>query len=169
MIDLATHSLSSFSAIVDMMTSIRSFILMASLALANVEALSDCQTSVYNETIAYFSNAPITFSFELATATDCQNWCGKVQACQAWVYVGQSSQCDLHRTTALSTSDNTGFTFGGCGPNPVNGTRLAPTPSVLSHFVASSTPVTMETVTLVRFPSFNMPPLRVTANRKLIS
>ncbi|KAL1886675.1 hypothetical protein Plec18167_000608 [Paecilomyces lecythidis] len=142
------------------MTPIRSFILMASLAAANVEALSGCQTSVHNETIAYFNSAPVTFSFELATATDCQTWCGKVRACQAWVYVRQSRQCDLHRTMALSTSDNTGFTFGGCSPNPANETQLAPLPSAVSHSTASSIPVTMETTTLVRFLlPYNQQPL----------
>ncbi|KAJ5382696.1 hypothetical protein N7517_000607 [Penicillium concentricum] len=130
------------------MASIRSILLVIALALQGSEALPECQGSVHNETIAYFYSAPMTFSYELATVLDCQNWCEKVPACQAWVYVDQSNQCDLHRTTALSVSDNAGFIFGGCKPSAVNESRLAPSPSPSLHSAVISTPAASEIASL---------------------
>ncbi|RAH40199.1 uncharacterized protein BO95DRAFT_518897 [Aspergillus brunneoviolaceus CBS 621.78] len=134
------------------MTPIRSFMLMAALAFSNVEALAGCQNSVYNETVAYFNSAPVTFSFEIATATECQNWCRNVKACQAWLYVDQSGQCDLHRTKALSLSDNIGFTFGGCEPNPESRLPPSPTasPTASSSAAASKNQIPSESATLPR-------------------
>lgn len=146
------------------MASIRSILLVIALALQGSEALPDCQGSVHNETIAYFNSAPITFSYELATALDCQSWCEKVPACQAWVYVDQSNQCDLHRTTALSVSDNAGFIFGGCKPSAVNESRLAPTPSPSLHSAVLSTPAASETASLVRSRPFQACCSRLMAN-----
>ncbi|PYI35299.1 hypothetical protein BP00DRAFT_252055 [Aspergillus indologenus CBS 114.80] len=78
---------------------------------------------------------------------ECQNWCRNVEACQAWLYVDQSGQCDLHRTKALSLSDNTGFKFGRCEPNPES---LSPTasPTASSSAAASKTPIPSEGATL---------------------
>ncbi|OQE66440.1 hypothetical protein PENNAL_c0187G11733 [Penicillium nalgiovense] len=146
------------------MASIRSVLLMIALALQGSKALSDCQGFVHNETIAYFNSAPMTFSYELATALDCQNWCEKVPACQAWVYLDQSNQCDLHRTTALSISDNAGFIFGGCKPSAVNESRLAPTPSPSLHSAVISTPATSETASSVRSRPFQACCPGLTAN-----
>lgn len=131
------------------MASIYLVILLAVLALA-VEGSSKCWTSVHNDTIAFHSSAPITFSFDLKTATDCQNWCGEVTKCQSWVYVEYSNQCDLHRTAALSLSENIGFTFGGC--DSINGTLPVATfaPSALSG-IAAGIRVEMETGYPVRF------------------
>ncbi|KAJ5651621.1 uncharacterized protein N7484_005344 [Penicillium longicatenatum] len=136
------------------MASMRSILLVIALALQGSEALPGCQGSVHNGTIAYFNSAPMTFSYELAAALDCQNWCEKVPACQAWVYIDQSNQCDLHRTTALSVSDNAGFIFGGCKPSAVDESRLAPTPSPSLHSAVISTPAASGTASLVRSRPF---------------
>lgn len=127
------------------MASIRSILLVIALALQGSEALPDCQGYIHSGTIAYFNSAPITFSYELATALDCQRWCEKVSKCQAWLYVDQSNQCDLHRTEALSVSDNAGFIFGGCTTKAANASRTAPTPSSSMHSAVISTPTASET------------------------
>ncbi|KAJ5277499.1 hypothetical protein N7534_008323 [Penicillium rubens] len=150
------------------MASIRSILLVIALALQGSEALPDCQSYIHSETIAYFNSAPITFSYELATALDCQRWCEKVSKCQAWVYVEQSNQCDLHRTEALSVSDNAGFIFGGCKPRAANESRTAPTPSSSLHSVVISTPTSSETAYLVRSHPFQASCSGLTANILLL-
>ncbi|KAL4883403.1 glycosyl hydrolase family 71-domain-containing protein [Aspergillus karnatakaensis] len=107
------------------MAPLQSLIILAAVTLVGAEVSSDCQASVHNDTIAFFSSAPITFSFDLDTMTDCQIWCTEVPKCQAWVYVDQSSQCDLYRAAPLSVSESFGFTFGGCAPTSVDRTQLA--------------------------------------------
>ncbi|KAI2790194.1 hypothetical protein POX_d05700 [Penicillium oxalicum] len=129
------------------MAYIYSLLLVTTLALRGSQAASDCQNSVQNKTIAYFSSAPMTFSYELATVWDCQKWCEKLPECQAWVYIEQSNQCDLHRTPALSVSDNAGFIFGGCMPDAINAsTKLAPTPTPSLHPFLLRTPAASDTV-----------------------
>lgn len=150
------------------MTSIRLLLLVTALGLRGTEALSDCRSSVHNKTIAYFNSAPLAFSYELATALDCQHWCDKVPACQAWVYVDQSNQCDLHRTMALSVSDNTGFIFGGCKPSGIDGFRLAPTLRPSSHSTMPSTSLASDTATLVRSSLYRICYLGLIANEVFI-
>lgn len=127
------------------------FIVLATLALT-VEASSACWNSVRNDTIGCYNSAPLTFTFNMNTASDCQKWCGKVEKCQSWIYVDHSGQCDLHRTTALTISDNIGFTFGGC--DPVNDTlpvaSLVPSFSIAATSTPASTRVEMETGYSVR-------------------
>ncbi|KAH8435062.1 uncharacterized protein LDX57_012691 [Aspergillus melleus] len=99
-------------------------------ALMGTHASSDCWATVHNETVACFSGAPIAFSFDMDTAADCQHWCGEVEKCHSWLYVAHSSQCDLHRNAALSTSFSSGFTFGGCAPTLANATEASSDSSV---------------------------------------
>lgn len=117
-----------------------SIIFLVGLAsICSAEASSQCWKSVYNETVAVFNSAPFTYSLELETATVCQSWCGDISKCQAWVYVDHANHCDLYRTSPLSLSDNSGFTFGGC--EPTNSTQPIPTTSWNPVPSASSTPV----------------------------
>ncbi|KAI9042403.1 glycoside hydrolase family 71 protein [Aspergillus affinis] len=99
--------------------------LTTALALMGAQASSGCWTAVHNETVACFSGAPIAFGFDMDTAADCQHWCGEVEKCHSWLYVAHSSQCDLHRNAALSTSFSSGFTFGGCAPTLANATEAS--------------------------------------------
>lgn len=151
------------------MASIRSILLVIALALQGSEALPDCQGYIHSGTIAYFNSAPITFSYELATALDCQRWCEKVSTCQAWLYVDQSNQCDLHRTKALSVSDNAGFIFGGCTPRAANESPTTSTPSSSLHSAVISTARTSEIAYSVRSHSFQACCSGPTANVILLS
>ncbi|KAJ5964747.1 uncharacterized protein N7479_004623 [Penicillium vulpinum] len=131
------------------MAPIYSVIALATLALA-VEA-SECWTSIRNDTIACYNSAPITFNFDLKTATDCRNWCGEIEKCQSWTYVEYSNQCDLYRTAALSISNNTGFTFGGCDPvGTPSVNSFTPSPFSISATSTASTHVEIETGHLSR-------------------
>ncbi|KAJ5243885.1 hypothetical protein N7489_003981 [Penicillium chrysogenum] len=53
-----------------------------------------------------------------------------------------SGRCDLHRTAALTISDNVGFTFGGC--DPINITLPVATPAPSTSIAVTSTRVAME-------------------------
>lgn len=146
-----------------------SVFLTSALAIIGVQALSECWTSVHNEIIPLFNSAPITFSYNLNTAADCLNWCGKVEKCEAWVFVEHSKQCDLHPKAALTIDPNVGFTFGGCDPTTVNKTQLAvDTPIVSPSAAYSSARVATSPSGLVRFPLFNLTPFRAAANNEVL-
>ncbi|CDM36563.1 hypothetical protein DTO013E5_9597 [Penicillium roqueforti] len=124
------------------MVPIYSFVVLATLAVAT-EVSSECWTSIRNDTIACYNSAPITFAFDMNTTAECQDWCGRVEKCQSWIYMELSGRCDLHRTAALTISDNAGFTFGGC--DPINTTLPVATPGPSSSIAVTSTGVAMET------------------------
>ena len=94
-------------------------LLAAILASALAESSSSsCWDTMHNSTLAVFSSAPIAFSLDRATASQCQAWCGRVSNCQAWVFVDQLLQCDLHRAAPVNVLPETnGFVFGGCDPS----------------------------------------------------
>lgn len=79
-----------------------------------------CIYNTNNQTFALFSHAPITFSRQITTIGACEQWCSDTDNCQAWLYLEYASQCDLHRATALATSPNELFAYGGCVPTPQN-------------------------------------------------
>jgi hypothetical protein len=106
------------------MVPVSSLILLATaMVAATAEAKSECWKSVYNETFACFSSAPIAYSFDIDTAVDCKQWCGETAKCEAWVYTNGSNRCDLHRAAPLSTLPNSGFIYGGCPLTTANETQ----------------------------------------------
>lgn len=146
-----------------------SIFLTTALAITGVQASSECWTSVHNETIPLFNSSPITFSYKLNTATGCLNWCGKVEKCEAWVFVEHSKQCDLHPKPALTIDQNAGFTFGGCDPTTVTKTQLAVDTPIMSPSAAvSSTRVATSPSSLVRFPLFNLTLFKAAANNEVL-
>ncbi|CAG7952505.1 unnamed protein product [Penicillium salamii] len=113
--------------------------LFLALALTGAQA-SDCYHSVHNATIAFFSSAAITFSYEVDTAADCLDWCGRVEKCQAWLYVNHARECDLYRAASLTVAENPGFVFGGCAPTveDTSPSSVQTTSSAVSSGSASS-------------------------------
>ncbi|GFN19724.1 PAN-1 domain [Aspergillus tubingensis] len=120
---------------------IHSLMLAAAIAIFGAEATSECWTNVHNETFAWFSSAPITYSFHIETASECEHWCGQTMKCQAWSYIGHSSQCDLYRATAVAIAPNKGFVYGGCIPKPTAGLWSEAVVSTSSHLPISSVAV----------------------------
>lgn len=138
-----------------MITSIYASIFLATaLALTGVQAASECWTNVHNSTISFSSRAAITFSYDIETATDCLNWCGRVDNCQAWLHVEHGKQCDLYHSAPLSIAPNPGFTFGGCAPSHVDEYTLVHTPIPSSTAIASNTHGATSSSILVRSPFF---------------
>lgn len=159
------------SPIDDIMASTSFTIFLASALVMNgVQASSECWTYIHNGTIPLFNSAPITFSYDVNTATDCLKWCGQVEKCEAWVFVEHSKQCDLHPSTALTIDQNTGFTFGGCDPTTADESQLVVDVPIPSASAATSS-VRVETgpSNLVCFSLSNLTLFRAAANHAVLS
>ncbi|PTU21964.1 hypothetical protein P175DRAFT_0492576 [Aspergillus ochraceoroseus IBT 24754] len=91
-----------------------------------------CSESISDNTISFFSQAPITFSYGIASAPDCAARCADLVSCQAWLYSTSGQECQLYRDQPVYQSANPLFVSGFCGepPRPVS-SRIA-RPSVSS-------------------------------------
>ncbi|RAH65582.1 uncharacterized protein BO66DRAFT_206238 [Aspergillus aculeatinus CBS 121060] len=85
-------------------------------------AASSCDQNVQNDTIAFFSSAPLTFGYNFPSISDCATRCSQWERCQAWLFT-QPGECQLYRRPALATASNPTFSYGVCGDtDPLNST-----------------------------------------------
>lgn len=73
-----------------------------------------CTQSVKDNTIAFFSHAPLTFSFEVPTAESCATKCADIASCRAWLYSTSGEECQLYRDVPVSRAPNPLFVSGVC-------------------------------------------------------
>ncbi|KAH1330077.1 hypothetical protein KXV31_002888 [Aspergillus fumigatus] len=94
------------------------------LVVAGMQAVSaSCLNNIQNNTIGFFSSAPLTFSYKHPSAFHCAFKCEKLEHCQAWLYA-DPGDCQLYRRAALSTASNPNFLYGLC-----DGASPRPSPS----------------------------------------
>ena len=76
---------------------------------------SSCTESVRDNTISFFSHAPLTFSYEVPSALACAGRCAGIPSCLAWLYSTSGQECQLYRQKPLSQMKNPLFVSGICG------------------------------------------------------
>lgn len=82
-----------------------------------------CMETVNEDTISFFSHAPLTFSFEVPSAPDCANKCARLASCHTWLYSTSGRECQLYRDQPLSQAPNPLFVPGSCrSPFPSSST-----------------------------------------------
>lgn len=87
----------------------------ASLACTTAAgASSQCRDSVSNDTIAFFSSAPITFGSNFTNFTACASKCKALDTCQSWLFSSGGGRCELFANPAVTTAQNPNFVYGGC-------------------------------------------------------
>ncbi|RAH59381.1 hypothetical protein BO85DRAFT_269473 [Aspergillus piperis CBS 112811] len=86
------------------------------LAVEAAQASSpSCTENLLNDTISFFSHAPLTFSYEVNSTTLCAARCARVPACHAWLYSTSGRECQLYRQQPVSQAYNPQFISGICG------------------------------------------------------
>lgn len=90
--------------------------LLALQAAATISPSSSaCTESVRDNTISFFSHAPLTFSYEVPNAPACAGKCAGISSCLAWLYSTSGQECQLYRQKPLSQMNNPHFVSGICG------------------------------------------------------
>ncbi|KAE8315360.1 hypothetical protein BDV41DRAFT_531756 [Aspergillus transmontanensis] len=111
------------------------FLLKALSLLLAVEAAAatstPCTGSVLDDTISFFSQAPLTFSYEVNSTSLCAARCARLPNCYAWLYSTSGRECQLYRQQPVSQLYNPQFVSGICGEStkPVS-YRIAPSSSL---------------------------------------
>ncbi|KAE8165406.1 hypothetical protein BDV40DRAFT_65505 [Aspergillus tamarii] len=110
------------------------FLFKAVSLLLAVEAAAatspPCTGSVLNDTISFFSQAPLTFSYEVNITSLCAARCARLPNCHAWLYSASGRECQLYRQQPVSQSYNPQFVSGICGePTEPLSYRIAPSSS----------------------------------------
>ncbi|RAL06772.1 PAN domain-containing protein [Aspergillus homomorphus CBS 101889] len=83
-------------------------------ATSALEFTSACSPVIQENTISFFSHAPLTFSFEIPSASACATRCGEVSSCRAWLYSSSGKECQLYREQPRSQAKNPLFISGLC-------------------------------------------------------
>jgi hypothetical protein len=82
-----------------------------------------CMETVNQDTISFFSHAPLTFSFEVPSAPGCANKCARLASCHTWLYSTSGRECQPYRDQPLSQAPNPLFVSGSCrSPFPSSST-----------------------------------------------
>ncbi|GLA41376.1 hypothetical protein AnigIFM63309_009466 [Aspergillus niger] len=92
-------------------------LLSTGLSAASTEASTSgtvsCTQNIRNDTIAFFSSAPLTFGYN-SSISDCAARCSQRKHCQAWLYT-DPGDCQLYRRPAVAIASNPNFFYGACG------------------------------------------------------
>ncbi|OJZ85606.1 hypothetical protein ASPFODRAFT_717866 [Aspergillus luchuensis CBS 106.47] len=80
---------------------------------ASTPVTDPCTQNIRNDTIAFFSSAPLTFSYN-SSIPDCAARCSQRKHCQAWLYT-DPGECQLYRRPAVAIASNPNFFYGACG------------------------------------------------------
>lgn len=83
-------------------------------AASTPDSASACMESVSLDTISMFSHAPLTFSFEIPSASACAEKCAGLTSCRAWLYSTSGQECQLYRDQPLLRAKNPLFVSGSC-------------------------------------------------------
>ncbi|OJZ90141.1 hypothetical protein ASPFODRAFT_30972 [Aspergillus luchuensis CBS 106.47] len=73
-----------------------------------------CRHSIVNNTITFFSYAPMSFSYGAANTAACADRCTELVKCQAWLYSTSGQECHLYRDQPVFHSSNPLFVSGFC-------------------------------------------------------
>lgn len=73
-----------------------------------------CLGRVSNNIMAVFSGAPFAFAMNYRNGSACAGYCEGLRECTAWLYSVKGGECQLYKTTALSTFTSQHFVYGIC-------------------------------------------------------
>ncbi|KAJ5907800.1 dual specificity phosphatase catalytic domain protein [Penicillium taxi] len=102
---------------------------------------SACANDIQHDVIYIFSHAPLTFSFDVFTASDCATKCAGLSACCTWLYSTSGYECQLYGEDPISEISNPLFVSGACSP---------PTASLIGIPSSSSIPILNATGDITR-------------------
>ncbi|KAF9239958.1 hypothetical protein DTO013E5_5348 [Penicillium roqueforti] len=92
-----------------------------------------CRDSVAQDTIAFFSSAPLTLDTNVTDSVACASKCETLNGCESWLF-NTGGWYDLFRNSAVATASSPHFVFGGCAKD-------SPRSSVVVSSIASATPI----------------------------
>ncbi|KAJ5767252.1 uncharacterized protein N7511_004868 [Penicillium nucicola] len=116
---------------------IASFLALLASTAANV--VDDrCHDSTSHGTIAFFSSAPMTFSYNITDTTACASKCQILSGCRAWLF-NKGGRCELFRDSAVTTTSNPNFIYGGCGIDIQSFVPAVPSPTLSHHLHSADT------------------------------
>ena len=102
----------------------------------DTSSTSNCTESPQDDTISFFSHAPLTFSFDVPSALLCATKCADVSPCRAWLYSSSGQECQLYRQQPLFQAHNPLFVSGICGRSSVLPSAI-PFPSISTPAASS--------------------------------
>ncbi|OQE05510.1 hypothetical protein PENVUL_c024G04765 [Penicillium vulpinum] len=84
---------------------------------------ASCFPSAQNETIGFFSKAPLAYGYTHLSPSECANECDSMSTCQAWLFVVNANECQFYRSAPVAQAKSAGFIMGSCDRNGTRGTK----------------------------------------------
>jgi len=115
------------------------FLLVIEGLFSSVSA--SCFPSAQNQTIGFFSSAPLAYGYTHLSPSECANECDSLSTCQAWLFVVNANECQFYRAAPVSQAKSPGFILGSCDTNSTRlnaSTSKAPQPTSSSSVVHGS-------------------------------
>lgn len=115
------------------------FLLAIEGLISSVSA--SCFPSAQNETIGFFSKAPLAYGYTHLSPSECANECDSMSTCQAWLFIVNAKECQFYRSAPVAQAKSAGFIMGSCdtnGTRATESTSKVPLPAFSSSMVPGS-------------------------------
>lgn len=88
------------------------FLLVIEGLIPSVSA--SCFPSAQNETIGFFSKAPLAHGYTHLSLSECAIECDSMSTCQAWLFIVNAKECQFYRSPPVAHVKSAGFILGSC-------------------------------------------------------
>ncbi|KAF3394385.1 hypothetical protein F1880_004725 [Penicillium rolfsii] len=95
-------------------TSSLGFTILLAIARLITSVSASCFPSAKNETIGFFSKAPLAHGYTHLSPSECATECNDMSACQAWLFVVNAKECQFYRSPPVAQAKSAGFILGSC-------------------------------------------------------
>lgn len=85
---------------------------------------ASCFPSAQNETIGFFSKAPLAHGYTHLSPSECANECDSMSTCQAWLFIINAKECQLYRSAPVAQAKSAGFIMGTCDTDSTRAVEL---------------------------------------------
>ncbi|KAF3400194.1 hypothetical protein F1880_007967 [Penicillium rolfsii] len=90
-----------------------SLIFLATTGLFSLGSAS-CFPTAQNESIGFFSKAPLAYGITNLSPSECAEECHKTKYCAAWLYIIHVNECQFYRAQPVAKAKSAGFILGSC-------------------------------------------------------
>lgn len=107
-------------------TSILAFSLLLAIEGLVSSVSASCFPSAQNETIGFFSKAPLAHGYTHLSPSECATECDSMSNCQAWLFIVNAQECQFYRSPPVAQATSPGFILGSCDTTGIRSASRVP-------------------------------------------
>lgn len=119
-------------------TSVLAFAFLLAIEGLIPSVSASCFPSAQNETIGFFSKAPLAHGYTHLSPSECATECDSMSTCQAWLFIINAKESQFYRSPPVAQAKSAGFILGSCDTTGTESASKVPLPALSSSVVPGS-------------------------------